>query len=570
MITRTTIGADFEGALTYGAGVRQGDSPKKKAELIGSSNLVDVGNPRGLAAEMQSVADENSKCKNPVWHTSLSWAKGEQLSTEQKLKAAERYCELLRAQLTKNKHLTDEDRAAYNVWEQHQVAVYEHKDKDHDHIHIYINRVPVYGGPAIDTGRNYKFNLKAIKIISEELNLNPLPSQRQSFNDSRPPVQDTRQVVRAALVEAMADPQVQSLAQLQERLTGQGIEARLKRSQAGELVGVSFRQGKAAVTGQEVGMKAAQLREHYEPAQRQAQAQVQQPVAAQLVPNMARPSSQAPQVAPAEVPAEVPAQLVDQAQQSVAADVAREQLRQALAGVLAAAIDGPTLRAGLQAKHVKWQVQQDAAGQPSMSFTQGGHTFQGTELSQAYSVAGMDTLMKANRQAQQEPAAQFVPDVASTQGGPVAAPEQPRVAPLFSLSAKVEGQLAALGLSAAGLAATGQLSKLLAGEMTDTLAMKGGKRTDKPFVSFEGKLVLRRAENGEVTLDISLPRKQVAPAPAIAPVPQVAPKPQPAASEQRPVAAQPPASELKPPPAPPVKPEPPKQAPPKKKGPRLG
>ena len=27
MITRTTIGADFEGALTYGAGVRQGDSP---------------------------------------------------------------------------------------------------------------------------------------------------------------------------------------------------------------------------------------------------------------------------------------------------------------------------------------------------------------------------------------------------------------------------------------------------------------------------------------------------------------------------------------------------------------
>ena len=274
--------------------MRQGDAPKKRAALIGSSNLVDVGNPRGLAAEMQSTADERTKCKNPVWHTSLSWAKGEHLSTEQKLQAAERYCELLRSQLSKK--LPEDERAAYNVWEQHQVAVYEHHDKDHEHIHIYLNRVPVYGGPAIETGHNYKFNLKAIQVISEELNLNPLPSQRQSLKDSRPPVQDTRQAVRSALVEALADVQVQSIAQLQGHLAAQGIEMRTKRSQAGQLVGVSFRQGEAAVTGQEVRMKAAQLREYYEPAQRQTQAQVQQPVAAQLVPDVARPNSQAPQV----------------------------------------------------------------------------------------------------------------------------------------------------------------------------------------------------------------------------------------------------------------------------------
>ena len=81
MITRTTIGANFEGALTYGAGVRQGDGPKKQAELIGSSNLGDMSNPRNLAAEMQSVAEERRQCKNSVWHTSLSWAKREHLST---------------------------------------------------------------------------------------------------------------------------------------------------------------------------------------------------------------------------------------------------------------------------------------------------------------------------------------------------------------------------------------------------------------------------------------------------------------------------------------------------------
>ena len=407
MITRTTIGADFEGALTYGAGVRQGDSPKKKAELIGSSNLGDVSNPRGLAAEMQGVADERSQCKNPVWHTSLSWAKGEQLSTEQKLQAAERYCELLRSQLSKT--LPKAERAAYNVWEQHQVAVYEHHDKDHDHIHIYLNRVPLDGGAALPTGHNYQFNLKAIKIISEELNLNPLPSQRQSFNDSRPPVQDTRQVVRAALVATMADPQVQSLAQLQARLAAQGIEARLKRSQADELVGVSFRQGEAAVTGQDVGVKAAQLRAHYEPAQRQAQGQVQQP-------------------------APVPAPLIDQVQRPVAADVvqeqqAREQLRQAVAAVLATATGGATFQQALTARGISWQVQKDAAGQLSMRFTQGGHTFAGTELSPAFSVEGMKEQMNANRPAQQpQPAAQLVPVVPVVQQPQPDAPEQRPVA----------------------------------------------------------------------------------------------------------------------------------------------
>ena len=409
MITRTTIGADFEGALTYGAGMRQGDSPKKKAELIGSSNLGDVSNPRGLAAEMQSVADERSKCKNPVWHTSLSWAKGEQLSTAQKLQAATLYCELLRAQLSKSglKSMPADERAAYNVWEQHQVAVYEHHDKDHDHIHIYINRVPLDGGAAIETGRNYKFNLKAIKIITQELGLNPLPSQRQSFKDSRPPVQDTRQVVRAAIIEAMADKQVQSVEQLQARLSAQGIEAKLTRSKENKLVGVSFKQGKAAVTGQDVGFKAAQLSAHYEPKQTQAQDQVQQP-------------------------APVPAQLIDQVQRPVAADVvqareqARERMRQALAAELLKATSGPSFVEGLKAYQIAYQGQRDAAGQLVMHFTQGSYTFAGPELHPTYTPAGLEAQLKANWQARQpQPAAQLVPVVPQPKP---AAPEQRPVA----------------------------------------------------------------------------------------------------------------------------------------------
>jgi hypothetical protein len=259
MIGRTSIGGDFEGALSYGGGLGQ-EGASKKAELIGSSNVGDVRNPRGLAAEMQALADDNTRCKNPVWHTSLSWAEGEHLTTTQKIQAAERYCELMGAS-----------------WDAHQVVVYEHHNTKHEHIHIYLNRVPLAGGPALDTGHNYVRNLKALRIITKEMGLNPWPDQRQSVQDHRQTVEDTRTLVRAALVEVLANHQVQSIEQLQERLATQGIEARLKRSQAGELVGVSFRQGEAAVTGQEVGYKAAQLRAHYEQPQQEQALQVEVP-----------------------------------------------------------------------------------------------------------------------------------------------------------------------------------------------------------------------------------------------------------------------------------------------------
>jgi hypothetical protein len=344
MIGRTSIGGSFEGALSYGAGLGQ-EGANKKAELIGSSNVGDVRNPRGLAAEMQAVADDNTRCKNPVWHTSLSWAEGEHLTTTQKLQAAERYCELMGAS-----------------WDAHQVAVYEHHNTKHEHIHIYLNRVPLAGGPALDTSHNYVRNLKALGIITKEMGLKPWPDQRQSVQDHRPTVQDTRTIVRAALVKALADQQVQSIEQLQERLAEQGIEARLKHSQAGQLVGVSFQQGEAAVTGQEVGYKAAQLRTHYEQPQQEQALQVEVP----------------PLVVP-----------------------------------------------------------------PASGFTL-------AEL------------------------------------------------PLAKLDL--------LGLDVAGLQASGQLQKLLNGEKTDLIAMRGGWQRDKPLVPFDGKLLLHRETNGSATLQVELPK----------------------------------------------------------------
>ena len=89
--------------------------------------------------------------------------------------------------------------------------------------------------------------------------------------------------------------------------------------------------------------------------------------------------------------------------------------------MLATATGGDALSAGLAARNVPYRINQNTAGQNvSLSFAQGEHLFEGTELSPAYSIAGMNAQIKANRQARQ-----FVPVV---QQPKPATPEQRPVA----------------------------------------------------------------------------------------------------------------------------------------------
>ena len=251
MIAKTITGNDFTGALEYGAGLRS-DRTNKQSELLSVANIgsQDV---RQMAAEMQAVASMSSRIQQPVWHTVLSWAPGEQVSREQKLKAAALYCELMGASL-----------------ERHQVVVYEHKDKEHPHVHIYINRVPMDGGPALDTSQNYARNVKATQKIREQLGLQPLPERRHTTKDLDPGKEVTRGHVREVLTAALADPQINSLEKLLVHLREKDIEPLLKRDAKGVLVGTSFRYQEISVKGTDVGIKAKQLREHFSPFGREA------------------------------------------------------------------------------------------------------------------------------------------------------------------------------------------------------------------------------------------------------------------------------------------------------------
>jgi hypothetical protein len=252
MIAKTTVGSSFEGALTYGAGLRPGRK-STESELLGSSNLLE-GTPQIMAKQMEEVAVGSTRIAKPVWHTSLSWSPGEMVTREQKLAAAEMYCELMGA-----------------PFERHQVAVYEHHDKPHEHIHIYINRVPVDGGPALRTSNNFYKQPKVCKQISQELGMQQLPQRRRSVQDIDPTKQPAREHIRGAIVELISQANGKNIDWFTAELSKRNINVRYTHDKQGILRGVSFETDGVGVKGQEVGYKGAYLREAFTAAQTQQQ-----------------------------------------------------------------------------------------------------------------------------------------------------------------------------------------------------------------------------------------------------------------------------------------------------------
>lgn len=262
MIAKTTVGSSFEGALTYGAGQRPGRK-RAEAELLGSSNMRE-GTPQIMAKQMEEVARESARIRKPVWHTSLSWPPGEAVSTEQKVAAAEMYCELMGA-----------------PFERHQVAIYEHHDKPHEHIHIYINRVPIDGGAALRTSNNFYRQPKVCQQICEKLGMRQLPDRQQrerakaakATPDLDPTKQARRGEVKAALDEILAQPSIagQDINWLTRELHERRIGVKYTHDAKGILRGVSFTKDGLSMTGQEAGYKATHLLAAFEAAATRAQ-----------------------------------------------------------------------------------------------------------------------------------------------------------------------------------------------------------------------------------------------------------------------------------------------------------
>ena len=249
MVGKISGGGSFAGAVGYVADEREQKQKTKQAQLLATCNLGSL-DAAGIAAEMQAVA-QGSRCKNPVWHTSLSWPAGEQVTPDQMRQAATAYCQQMGAPL-----------------DRHQVAVYQHQDKAHPHIHIIINRVPIDQGPAMDTSHSRLRNKQVCARISEQLGFCPLPPKQTPKLAERQP-ETPRQRVQQGLQQALGCPNVSTVEELGRELAENGIEASFKHDSGGRLVGASFRVGQEAFKGSEVGYKAAELRTQLEVRQRE-------------------------------------------------------------------------------------------------------------------------------------------------------------------------------------------------------------------------------------------------------------------------------------------------------------
>jgi hypothetical protein len=278
------------------------------------------------------------------------------------------------------------------------------------------------------------------------------------------------------------------------------------------------------------------------------------------------------------------------------AELTKYQIRQVLAATLATAMQWEDLQPALAAEQITYKTFLNAAGDPvGISFEKDGLTFKGSEIGRQYSFAGIGKQTAANRQAQQDevpaqlmpvatidqapplvaqptrPAAQLVPEVASSQAPQVTPDEGP-----VQLVGQVQQPVAADVMQRLEQLMVEQLrQQQQAIPFLAALAAQGFDLVLKPNQEGPGQMgvfveqssgiavpSLALKPGGQPWFDqVQVPTQQ--PAAQLVPVVPVPVQPKPAAPEQGAVAAQPPALELKP--------EPPKPTPKlrqKPKGPR--
>ena len=245
MIAKTTIGSSFVGAINYGAGHSlDGKEIEGKSELLLLHNVVSQ-DPIGIALEMQQEA-AGSRCKRPVWHSSLSWKPEENPTKEQMIEAANRYCTKMGADP-----------------KDHQIAVYQHHDKPHKHIHIYINRVPTDGSKALETSHNYARNVRICKEISKELGFAKVEKLQEGklrhVAENQVEAQNfVNLAIKGALKRKCNAPE-----DLERQLKEKGIECKFT-IEEGKLKYSSYSYQGVPIKGQDVGFTAKQLQSRFD------------------------------------------------------------------------------------------------------------------------------------------------------------------------------------------------------------------------------------------------------------------------------------------------------------------
>lgn len=233
MIAKQVQGANFGKVLNY-------VHHKSEAKLIGS-NMVGQ-DPESLADEFRIASDLRKRVTKCVYHVSLSVSPSEELSDRQWVNLARAYLEGMK--FTGN-----------------QYAIYRHTDTEHDHIHIVANRIKITDGSVVSDSWQYRRAEVLVRQLEEQFQLSPTPCSWDKRKRS-PTTGEIRKERRTGEINTRS--QLQMLIQQAlneslflnefiEHLTAQNISVRLRKSDEGEIEGISYGLNGVAFQGRQLG-----------------------------------------------------------------------------------------------------------------------------------------------------------------------------------------------------------------------------------------------------------------------------------------------------------------------------
>lgn len=210
----------------------------KQPEIVAGN--MSLSEPEGIIQEFASVAEKNTRCRNPVAHLAFSLAEGETLKQTE----WDWFCR----------------EVASNYGFQQYVAV-KHNDTSCEHIHFIGNRIQLNGKATPTSNDRYRmrelcrkaeerFSLQATPERSEvsRISKNELEKASRLHREGKTRLPVPKRLAIAEQAKALAF-QSCSPKEFTERCQKAGISVLWRKSQDGTLSGISFASGEAKISG---------------------------------------------------------------------------------------------------------------------------------------------------------------------------------------------------------------------------------------------------------------------------------------------------------------------------------
>jgi hypothetical protein len=240
MIASQKIGKNFMGALNYNLKKINHPGIAKRAELLDTNfTSLDV---KQIGREIDLLRQLRPGLNRYVYHTSLNFAKEDELDNDQLLSIALQYLEA-------------------NGFTNNQYMIFRHHDADHMHLHLLVNRI-TFDGDVVSDSNNYKKSEAVLRQLERQYNLKPVePSskvqQRAAKKDELEMVIRTgkpsdKMVIQELLRKIVASKKL-TLTELIKQGEQVGIHFLFNQASTGRISGITYFYQGLKIKGQALG-----------------------------------------------------------------------------------------------------------------------------------------------------------------------------------------------------------------------------------------------------------------------------------------------------------------------------